>query len=211
MATKQTTPRKFIIEDGLEIEVGSKEYMWWKHQRYRLYGQDPTSHAPHPKHTHAQEATIFWHWGIAHKGQIHYAEVRPIPISPVGHLPSLPFTTDCSGFFTMGCRYGGFPDPNHQGYNGEGYTGTLLAHGEHVSINDVGKDLKSVYAAVYGCKSIPDGHHVGAVIAVHAHTFAGILTASHGNEAGPYAITVADEAKYQPDGEAGVVFLRFKP
>ena len=35
-------------------------------------------------------------WGIAHEPQIHYGQIRPIPLSR-----SLPLTTDCSGFVTL--------------------------------------------------------------------------------------------------------------
>ena len=52
----------------------------------------------------------------------------PIHIA-VHHLP---FTTDCSGFVTMMAKWGGAPDPNGLGYNGYGFTGTLLDNMPHI-------------------------------------------------------------------------------
>ena len=66
-------------------------------------------------------------WGLDHEPQIHYGEIRPIPLAP-----TLPLTTDCSGFVTVCYFLAGAPDPNGLGYSGEGWTGTLLRHLEHV-------------------------------------------------------------------------------
>lgn len=66
------------------------------------------------------------HWAAAHNAGIHYAEERPIP---VGHPPrTVPLTTDCSGWATLCAKWAGAPDPNGLGYNGSGFTGTLLHH-----------------------------------------------------------------------------------
>lgn len=54
-----------------------------------------------------------------------YAETRPIPLARF-KTRELPITTDCSGFVTGLFYAAGAPDPNHQGYDGEGYTGTML-------------------------------------------------------------------------------------
>lgn len=152
-----------------------------------------------------QLALEFAVWGVSHSPQIHYAEIRPIPLAPAHHFPRLPFTTDCSGFVTMCYRYSGAPDPNGRNYDGQGYTGTLLAHGRHIPLVQVRRgDL-----VVYGCRSIPVGHHVGIVKQVRARDPAGIVTVSHGNEGGPLPISVAAEAAGQPDGLAGVIYLRF--
>lgn len=65
-------------------------------------------------------------WAIAHRDGFRYEQVRPIPAG----LPrrQLPVTTDCSGFVTLMAQWSGIDDPNGRGYNGEGYTGTLLEH-----------------------------------------------------------------------------------
>ena len=59
------------------------------------------------------------------KGNYEYDEVRPIPGSLFGPPP---VRIDCSGFYTLCCKWAGLPDPNGNGYNGAGNTGTLIAH-----------------------------------------------------------------------------------
>lgn len=174
-----------------------------RHPKRRIVGVAITSKAPKPHYTKRQLIVRFCHWAVAHEPQIHYAEVRPIPQVKHLVLPKLPFTTDCSGFTTMAFQYAGAADPNGNNYNGEGYTGTLLGHLKHIPISLV----KPGDVVIYGCKSIKTGHHAAVVIAVHSATHAGIVTVSHGSESGPMEITVAEEAKYQPDGDSGVVFL----
>ncbi len=132
-------------------------------------------------------------WGVAHQPEIHYAETRPIPIQPAGVLHSLPFTTDCSGFATICYRAASTPDPNGMGYDGDGFTGSLLNHGQKVD-KPRPSDL-----VVYGP---PPGHHVAVVVRAGTDP----LTVSHGSEAGPLLIRVSDEKHYQPPG---VTFLRF--
>ena len=70
------------------------------------------------------------HWAIEHRSNIHYGQVRPIPVN----LPkfSLPFTTDCSGFVTMMAKWSGNPDPNGNDFDGQGYTGSMLGHLPHI-------------------------------------------------------------------------------
>jgi cell wall-associated NlpC family hydrolase len=166
-----------------------------------------TSPAPKPVPSARVMIVRFAQWGCAHSADIHYAETRPIPLPASRTLPKLPFTTDCSGFVTMAYRYAGAPDPNGNGYDGQGYTGTLLAHGRKITAGAV----RPGDVVVYGCKSVPTGHHAAVVTAVGKATAEGIETASHGQESGPFTITVAEEARYQPDGLAGVVYLSFLP
>lgn len=166
-----------------------------------------TSLAPKPKPTLRQLVVRFALWGCAHEPQIHYAEVRPIPKVTPHALPSLPLTTDCSGFATMAYAYAGAPDPNGDDYDGQGFTGTLLAHARKAgAIVGVAK-VRPGDIVIYGCESNTNGHHAAVVVAVHSHTYSGIVTASHGQEKGPFEITVAEEAQYQPDGLDGVVFI----
>ncbi len=65
-------------------------------------------------------------WGLAHKSNFVYKEVRPMPNSLFGKPP---IVTDCSGFATLCYKAAGVKDPNGSGYNGQGYTGTLQSHG----------------------------------------------------------------------------------
>jgi hypothetical protein len=65
-------------------------------------------------------------WGLAHKSIFTYKEIRPMPKS----LFSKSLVTDCSGFATLCYKAAGVQDPNGLKYNGEGFTGTLRAHGQ---------------------------------------------------------------------------------
>jgi hypothetical protein len=132
-------------------------------------------------------------WGVEHEPQIHYAEVRPIPV----HVRpfSLPLTTDCSGFATLCYLWGGATDPNRRGYDGSGFTGTLLAHGRHIAV----KSCKPGDLIVYGPAP---GHHVVIVVEAGANP----LVVSHGQEKGPWLTRHSDEARYQPPGATGLRF-----
>src|SRR5487761_1876494 len=67
--------------------------------------------------------------------QVDYAEVRPMSTAHLtesqldcrlrggGHI-----TCDCSESVTLMFRLAGLRDPNGLGYDGEGYTGTMLTH-----------------------------------------------------------------------------------
>ena len=86
----------------------------------------------------ARAAVVAWgRWLLDNKAHFHYAEVRPIPY----HKPitaAFPITTDCSGFVSL-CYYlaGVLNDPNGERWNGQGYTGTLLANGKLIPANKV--------------------------------------------------------------------------
>lgn len=170
----------------------------------------PHKQTSHAKQPHPSARTLVVRcalWGAAHAAEIHYAETRPIPIQPAHHLPALPLTTDCSGFVTVCYRYAGAPDPNGLHYGGEGYTGTLLGHMREVRIGQA----RPGDVVVYGCRSNPSGHHAALVVGRHASGYSGIVTVSHGQESGPFEITVAEEADWQPDGLSGVRFLSLLP
>ena len=66
-------------------------------------------------------------WAVAHRERFRYEQVRPIPLGATRDGDE-PITTDCSGFVTLMARWSGLEDPNGRGYNGEGWTGTLLEH-----------------------------------------------------------------------------------
>ncbi len=63
---------------------------------------------------------------LANRADYRYAKVRPMPASLFGPYPE---TLDCSSFVTLCYKAGGAPDPNGNGYNGAGYTGTLVKNG----------------------------------------------------------------------------------
>lgn len=166
-------------------------------------GTVPTSSAPKP-HPHGRDLLVHaLHWGICHQPEIHYGQVRPITRVKPGQLPALPWTTDCSGSGTTLCQYAGVPDPNGLGYNGQGFTGSLLNHLAHVRLGQ----LRPGDPVVFGCHSYPQGHHVCWVTRIEGRSASQVFCFSHGQEKGPFEITVAQEAQYQPDGLAGVVYL----
>lgn len=70
-------------------------------------------------------------WGVSEKAYIHYEQNRPIEW--IGRPRHLPIYTDCSGYVTDCYNWAGAPDPNGMRYNGEGWTGTLLNHMDHIT------------------------------------------------------------------------------
>lgn len=123
-------------------------------------------------------------WAVAHEPDVHYAQQRPMELPPVKRLP---WSTDCSEFVTTLYRWAGCPDPNGCGYDGSGYTGTLLAHLRPVPVRLVEKADLVVYGAA-------PGHHVCVVVEAGADP----LLVSHGQERGPLLIRHSEEARYQP-------------
>ncbi len=80
-----------------------------------------------------------------------------------------------------------FADPNGRGYDGQGWTGTLLRHMTEIAQDDVqAGDL-----VVWG--DYP-GHHVALVLEPGDDP----LLCSHGQERGPLEIRFTDECRYQP-------------
>jgi hypothetical protein len=120
-------------------------------------------------------------WGIAHEPQIHYGELRPVPLGR-----TLPLTTDCSGFVTLCFFLAGAPDPNGLGYSGEGWTGTLL---RHLARTDAARARRGDLV-VWG--DYP-GRHVALVLEPGADP----LLASHGQERGPIAVRFSVEDAWQ--------------
>lgn len=121
-------------------------------------------------------------WGVAHKGKIHYQQSRPIDGLNKPH--KLPLNTDCSGFVTLCYKWAGAPDPNGNGYDGSGYTGTLDAHMRHIR-----------HAQIHpGDLLLWKGKHVSLVIAAGRDP----LLVSHGEESGPYQIRFSAQRKGFP-------------
>ncbi|MBV8480020.1 MAG: hypothetical protein JOY72_06920 [Actinobacteria bacterium] len=131
-------------------------------------------------------------WGIRNEPRIHYGEVRPIPLD--GRLP---LTTDCSGFTTLCYRLGGAPDPNGFGYDGRGWTGSLLEH------------MASIPPIVVRAGDVVVwGEYPGRHCAVVLEPGDDPLLASHGQERGPVEIRFSTESRYQP---ADVTWLSCLP
>lgn len=73
------------------------------------------------------DAANYW---ILHRDESRYGQVRPMPLDKP---PDVPRVTDCSGHVTTVYFAAGAPDPNGRGYDGQGYTGTLIQQGRTVS------------------------------------------------------------------------------
>ena len=131
-------------------------------------------------------------WGIRNEPRIHYGEVRPIPLGR-----RLPLTTDCSGFVTLCYYLGGAPDPNGFGYDGQGWTGSLLERMQSVPQIVV----RAGDVVVWG--EYP-GHHCAVVLEAGEDPW----LASHGQERGPIEIRFSTECRYQP---ADVTWLSSLP
>jgi hypothetical protein len=120
---------------------------------------------------------------LANAGRIHYEQVRPIGC--LGVAPSSGFTTDCSGHAT--CAYYwprkvtgvAVPDPNHRGFDGYGYTGTLIDNPPAYPPYEVG-DL-----ALYGPSTSSTSHVVTCYV---GGSEANALWLSHGSEDAPYSV-----------------------
>ena len=127
------------------------------------------------------------HWGVFHHGQFTYDEIRPMPLTT-----RLPITTDCSGFVTLCYWLAGAPDPNGLGYSGEGYTGTLLSHGQHITLDKVIPGDVIVYGP-------GTGWHTALVVEKGADP----VTVSMGEQGDPSLVRVSQ------DGREPQTYLRF--
>lgn len=110
--------------------------------------------------------------GYEERDVVHYTQDgrRMTDFAPP---PNVPNWTDCSGYDTWTFKSGHAPDPNGFGYNGYGYTGTMLENGRQIA------------SPVPGCL-VFYGHPVS-----HVALYIGNgRVISHGSEAGPLLLEV---------------------
>ena len=132
---------------------------------------------------------------LNHKAeQVLYAEVRPMSTT---HLTESQLhdrldsgrtiTTDCSETVTLMFRLAGLRDPNGLRYDGEGYTGTMLAHLEHFTRWD----------EVHAGTLIVFGHYPGTHVVMVTHPDGdNPIIYSHGSHARSAIWDLATERKY---------------
>ncbi|MBZ4415047.1 peptidoglycan-binding protein [Myxococcus sp. RHSTA-1-4] len=133
-------------------------------------------------------------WGISNTSSIHYKQLRPM--DGINQRRKLPLNTDCSGFVTLCYKWAGASDPNGLGYNGQGYTGTLLSYLSRISQSQVqAGDL--VLWARNG-----KGEHVALVLEPGSDP----MLVSHGEESGPYKVRFSSSNRYHSG--ADVYWLR---
>lgn len=121
-------------------------------------------------------------WGVTNKVRIHYAQTRPI--QGIGRPRRLPLSTDCSGFVTLCYNWAKAPDPNGNGYNGYGYTGTILQH----CLSITRSAARPGDLVVFGGGS---GDHVVVIVGTGANP----AVVSHGQEAGPLRTSLEDQIR----------------
>ena len=121
---------------------------------------------------------------ISNEPKWHYQQARPM--THLGRSPEAGGTTDCSGHSTSAYYWADAPDPNHRGYDGYGYTGTLVDNPIVFSSYQVG-DL-----AIYGPSLGATSHVVTCYV---AGTTGSARWCSHGSESSPSRV----ELMYRSD------------
>ena len=134
-------------------------------------------------------------WGAQNESQIHYAQVRPM--DHLKAVEALPWYTDCSEFVTTIYHWAGAPDPNGLGYNGYGFTGTMLDHGVSVPLAQVRRGDVVIWGSA-------PGHHTAVFVEDGGPD---PMIVSHGSERGPLHIRLSAENAAQ--GGRGMTFKRY--
>lgn len=127
-------------------------------------------------------------WAAANEPSIHYAQYRPM--DHLNKVRALPWTTDCSEFVTTIYHWSGAPDPNGMGYNGYGYTGTLLERGTPVAIYQVRRGDLVIWGAF-------PGHHTAVFVEDANSSHIDPWIVSHGSERGPLELRLSSENRAQ--------------
>ncbi len=125
---------------------------------------------------------------------IHYKQQRPMLTASVleqeladKFKAGRSISPDCSEAVTLLCRLAGLADPNGMGYNGYGFTGSMLKNLKHYT-NPLSADVGAI--VIFGPG---DGDHA-CMVRKHGKD---PLLFSHGTERGPYFIHLSDEKKVQ--------------
>lgn len=150
-----------------------------------------TNSPPHKPPTKGEllraNVTHWARWGITNRAQFHYtqgAQRDDFLLEPVG---TLPVYTDCSGFVTLCFKWGGCKDPNGLGYRRLGYTGTLLAHGNHIATAIARTGDVFVFGANPG---------LHAALIIDAIGDGDYWLSSHGHEDAPNRVRFSDMDAY---------------
>ncbi len=135
-------------------------------------------------------------WTAEHERLIHYAQRRPMTTAHLREqeladrfAAGRTIAMDCSEGVTLLCRLAGLADPNGRDYDGQGFTGTLLAYLPHYT-DPAGADVGAL--VVFGPGG---GDHVAMVLVPGADP----LLWSHGAEAGPRLVRFSvEDAIHRP-------------
>jgi NlpC/P60 family len=115
-------------------------------------------------------------WGYYNRGQIGYTQ-QAARGQDFGPPPNVPGDTDCSAFATWCYKSAGARDPNGLNYSWIGWTGSMVKHGQKVSLDSLNVgDL-----VFYGGSGGSPGH-----VAVYVGNG---RVVSHGSEPGPLLLS----------------------
>ncbi len=132
-------------------------------------------------------------WAVANHSRFTYSEGAD-RMADVHKPFAAKITCDCSAFVTYCYAWAGAPDPNGLAFNGEGYTGTLLSHNEHIALfkqNAQHVNIEQVLPGdliVYGPGT---GEHVAIVVQATTDS----LTVSHGKPGDPSFVKVSQDGR----------------
>jgi cell wall-associated NlpC family hydrolase len=126
--------------------------------------------------------------GAADADEIGYRQYRPmLGVSLKIRPPNVPSSEDSSSFVTWCYWQAGAPDPNGLGYNGAGFTGTMLAHMRRIPKSAVRPGDLVVWTPP------ATGRHVAIVVAGGPDPD----LVSHGSDAGPTELPFSREEIFQ--------------
>lgn len=141
-------------------------YAVWLWNNYTLPEQPPRS-----KRAAIVDAALY---GAHHEPSIHYTQssLRMYGVRNRIRPPAIPRYEDCSSFATWCYWLAGAADPNGLGYNGQGYTGTLAAHGTRTTsprpgdLVFYGGGFPYTHVAIYigGGKVVSHGSEHGPIV-----------------------------------------------
>lgn len=133
----------------------------------------------------------WWDWLTAREPSVHYSQARPIqPLYSREDPPQLPTTLDCSGAVIYMAWLADAKSPDVTfGYNGNGWTGSLIQSGDWISLSEVNTVAKDHYVLAYFGPSKWNTKHMTAVKSL-------TRSYSHGKEADP---NIYDTVAYRHD------------
>jgi len=118
-----------VTHDALRQRRTARHRTEWAFDDYSIHLAEVycANHKKKNKRQLAVEAGFYWY---AHRYDMDaYSQMRAFILCKP---PTVPKKWDCSAMVTN-CHYAaGAPDPNGRGYDGQGYTGTLIGHGHKV-------------------------------------------------------------------------------
>jgi hypothetical protein len=115
-----------------------------------------TAHSKSPERLKREAIVAEWHFLWTQRFNMPYAQLRPVPLVKPPDFPRR--GTDCSGHIMLGYFVAGARNPNvFDGHvlpwNGQGYTGTIMAAGVECDYSD----LELADVVMYGRTTRPSG------------------------------------------------------